>query len=326
MARYACVLLAVCLAVAPHAGAQPSERPAEAAAPSKPGPAQPERPGEAPPSGSRPPPEYYVDAPTDESPDTAADAPPAPAAPPVAAGVYEPPPPGQGYGPQFVYEPPPPPKPRHVAPKYSFWVGPRIGWFVPFGNLWYRCNPGSPGNCSSYTSNAWNDYASSAPMFEIDVGARLGRNYNVFALWERANLGAGDNESYENARGGLDHASTDYFAVGLRVSSDADKIGFLTEITLGARRFRAVYEDGSEFQLSEDIPLEARIGLGADIRLSPLFSLSPLLTLGVGRFDNIEAVDRDGNRSDQLSDLDELGSHGWLTLQIGGHFDIAGAK
>jgi len=238
--------------------------------------------------------------------------------------VYEPPPPGQGYGPQYVYEPPPPPKPRHVAPKYSFWLGPRVGWFVPFGTVFYRCNPSTLGGCGSFSGVDWNDYASSGPMFEIDVGARLGRNYNLFLLWEHASLGRGEVKELQGTESGsFDSASSDYFGLGLRVSSDPDKVGFLTEINLGARRFKAEYANDTELQFSEDVPLELRLGLGADIRFSRLFSLSPMVTLGIGRFDTIELV-QDGNTRDLMSDADEFASHGWLTFQIGGHFDVAG--
>jgi hypothetical protein len=197
------------------------------------------------------------------------------------------------------------------------WVGPRVGWFVPFGTLWHRCNPAPTAGCLSYTGVEWSDYAGGGPMFEIDVGARLSRNYNLFALWEHASISGGDSD-------GLESASTDYFGVGLRVSSDADKIGFLTEINLGARRFRAQFADGTELQLSQDVPFELRIGLGADIRLSKHFSLSPLVALALGRFDTAENVNASGDASDALAEDDELATHGSLSLQMGGHFDLLG--
>jgi hypothetical protein len=321
MARHAFVLLAVSVAFSHVARAQDK-------APQRATPVAPGTPaagaGSEPAPGAGPPPEYYVEPPAPSGTTRGAAPRPAaaPSAPPPAPGVYEPPPPGYGYGPEGVYEPPPPPKPRHVAPKYSFWLGPRVGWFVPFGSVFYRCAPNSFGECN-YNAVDWNDYASSGPMFEIDAGARLGRNYTLFLLWEHAALGAGDDESYEKAQGGLDSASTDYFGLGLRVSSDPNKIGFLTEINLGARRFRAKYANGTELQFTQDVPLELRLGLGADIRLSRLFSLSPLITLGIGRFDTIEIV-QDGDTQDLMAGDDELASHGWLTFQIGGHFDVAG--
>ena len=106
---------------------------------------QPAGPRGGPPPGPTggPPPGYYTES-----------APP-PGQPPP--GAYEPPPPGY-YGPAPVWEPPPPPKPKHRAPKTAFWAGARVGYFVPFGNLWQRYTP------QGYEAVKWSDYASSGPM------------------------------------------------------------------------------------------------------------------------------------------------------------------
>ena len=220
-----------------------------------------------------------------------------------------------------MYEPPPPPLPRHIAPKYSFWLGARLGWFVPFGDLWARCTQPVGNDCGNFEGVPFSDYASSGPMFELDVGGRLGRNYNLFVLWERATLGAGSLNP--DPVGEQDGGDTDFFALALRVSSDPDKVGFLTEIALGARRFRATYANGAELRMT-DAPFEARLGLGADIRISPAFTLSPLLTVGVGAFGDAEFVLPDGSSVSATNDTDARTSHGWLTLQLGAHFDIGG--
>jgi hypothetical protein len=282
----------------PSGAAPPPEPPPDTAQPPPPGP---------PPSSAEPQPgpggQYYQE-------------PPYGGGEPPPPGYYEPPPPG--YRP--VWEPPPPPKPRHRAPKTAFWLGPRVGYFVPFGNLWLQEKVDSS-NRYYYDEVKWSEYASAGPMFELDVGARFGRHYNVFALWERASLGTGS--AAPDAYGGQKSGSTDYYAIGLRVSSDADKVGFLTEIDLGYRRFRAVWEDGTELQLT-DSPLEFRIGLGADIRLTPMFSLSPMITLGAGAFGTAELVQPDGTKVDATQPGDQSAGHGWLTFQLGGHFDIPG--
>jgi hypothetical protein len=170
-------------------------------------------------------------------------------------------------------------------------------------------------------------------MVELDIGARLGRNYNLFLLWERAELGAGDAspdpvlapEVGADVTAGQVGGDTDFWAVALRVSSDPDKVGFLTEIALGFRRFRARWEDGTELQLT-NAPFEARLGLGADIRLSRGFALSPLLTLGVGSFSDADWVGPGGTRRAATDSLDTRAGHGWVTLQLGAHFDIAGSQ
>jgi hypothetical protein len=168
----------------------------------------------------------------------------------------------------------------------------------------------------------WSDYASPGLMWEIDVGARISRNYNVFALWERAELGAGDAESARG--GGQVGGDTDFWAVGLRATSDANKVGFLTEIAIGYRRARALWDDGSQLQFMDAI--DARIGLGADFRLSPSFTLSPLATVGVGGFGEVQDVTADGRASPRTDADDQGDGHAWFTIQIGGHFDIGGSK
>jgi hypothetical protein len=272
-------------------------------------PVEPETPAE-PPAG--PPPQYYVE--PAERPQPVPQPQPE-SRPPPAGVVYEPPPPG-AYGYPVVYEPPPPPKPRHVAPKYSLWLGARVGWFIPFGSLWAEHLGGNV-----YEEVSWSRFASQGPMFEVDIGARLGRHYNLFFLWERASLGTGS--EFDKAFGGQRSGETDFYAIGLRISSDADRVGFLTEIDLGYRRFRARWEDGTELQLTE-APLEFRLGLGADIRIGPMFSLSPMVTLGVGSFRSAEWKLPNGETRDATLPGDRAAGHGWLTLQVGGHFDIAG--
>jgi hypothetical protein len=75
-----------------------------------------------------------------------------------------------------------------------------------------------------------------------------------------------------------------------------------------------------------DAPFEARLGLGAEFRVGSSLTLSPLLTLGAGAFGTIRYVDANGNASNALGSLDEGAGHGWLTLQLGGHFDLGGSN
>ncbi|HEV8245723.1 MAG TPA: hypothetical protein VGP93_08140 [Polyangiaceae bacterium] len=314
------LIAAICLLATSTARAQDGSdagTPPAPPAPAGPAPASPPSDGTAPaappPDGS-PPPGYYVE--------PGAAQPPAKSAPATSPATspsttYEPPPPG--YGP--VYEPPPPPIPRHIAPKSAFWLGARLGWFLPFGSVLARGT--AQGGYIIYDSIPWSDYASSGPMFEVDAGLRIARNYNLFGMWERAQLGAGD--ALNDVSGGQTGGDTDMFGIGLRARSDADKVGFLTEIALGYRRARATWQDGTELQFTDGI-LEGRIGLGADIRLGPAFSLSPLLTLGVGSFGDIEWKAPNGSKVDAFGPNDQADGHAWLTLQIGGHFDIGGSN
>ncbi len=198
-----------------------------------------------------------------------------------------------------------------------------MGWFVPFGGLWGSCTQSVGGQCQLYDSTKWSAYASSGPMFELDGGARLGRNYNLFVMWEHAALGNGSAEP--NAHGGQNGGSTDYYAIGARVSSDPDSIGFLTEVSLGYRRFHAVWGDGSELQLT-NAPFEFRVGLGADIRISRGLSISPMATVGAGGFGTVRRIGPKGAKEAVDPPADQAAGHAWATLQLGGHFDIAGSS
>jgi hypothetical protein len=218
-----------------------------------------------------------------------------------------------------IFEPPPPPVARHVAPNTALWAGIRLGWFVPFGYVYAESAP----NPYGFHRVPWSYYASTGLMLEGDVGARLGRNYTVFALWERAELASGDH--YNNVYGGQDGSDSDFWALGFQASSDADALGFVTEIALGYRQARATWKDGTEIQFTDGW-LEGRIGFGAGIRLTPMFSITPMLTLGVGSFGSIDRVFPDDASASLIRPGDAPDSHGWFTIGIGGHADLFGAK
>jgi hypothetical protein len=93
----------------------------------------------------------------------------------------------------LIVEPPPAPEPRSDVPKTAFWAGLRLGWTVPFGNVWV--DGYDYGGGLYYRQREFSDYAASGPSAELDVGMRLSRRYNVFALWERASLGTGNSAS-----------------------------------------------------------------------------------------------------------------------------------
>jgi hypothetical protein len=235
------------------------------------------------------------------------------AASPASSSIYEPPAPS-------LAEPVPPPEPRHHSPNRSLWLGVRSGWFVPFGDLWGSCAAYDiSGNCVNVQGVRWRGYAQNGALLELDAGVRLSRSYNVFALWERAWLTTG---SKRESHGG---GATDFWALGLRASTDADGLGLLTEFAVGWRQAHAETANGETLELADGL-FEGRFGIGADIRLSKSFSLSPMLTLGVGEFRSMEFVDSEGGRRKAMPEGSEPLSHGWLTLQLGGHVDLLGAN
>jgi hypothetical protein len=225
-----------------------------------------------------------------------------------------------------IEEPPPPPLPRHVAPRTALWLGARLGYFVPFGDLWGRCTTSGYTTCDRIEGTKFSDVAASGPMFEFDLGVRLGRNYVIYLGWERAQLGGADGPS-PDASGSLKQrrAESDFMAVGVRLSSNPDDMGLLLDLAIGARRFRGLYEGNTELQLT-DAPFESRLGIGADIRVNRWFSMSPMLTLGLGSFGKAEWLsDPNKIQSAIPGDSDRL-THGWVTFQLGGHFDVLNAN
>ncbi len=153
----------------------------------------------------------------------------------------------------------------------------------------------------------------------------MSRSYNVFLLWERAQLGSGrgDPEAASVAGaapvGKSSSGDSDFWGIGVRATSDPDRIGFVTELAIGYRRARAKYA-GEEIQFS-DAPFEARLGLGADFRINRVVTLSPMVTLGVGSFGTIERVSG-GTVADHTRVDDQMDGHAWATFTIGGGFDV----
>jgi hypothetical protein len=95
----------------------------------------------------------------------------------------------------------------------------------------------------------------------------------------------------------------------------------LPEVAVGYRRARSFYTSGVEVQLT-DAPFEARLGLGAELRLSRMSSLSGLVTVGVGGFGTVEHVAPSGAAVSKVQPRDQGDGHGWVTLSAGGHFDL----
>ena len=271
-----------------------------------------------PPPGAAPqaPPGYYVEGPP---PGTPAGPPPPPGTMQAGAGqlVYEPPPPPPG----GMLEPPPPPEPRHVAPRTALWASVRLGWFFPFASAYATGVKDPDANIIYLTPVPWTKYVHSGPSFELDIGARLARNYNAFALWQRTQFRAGSTNLYGGQSGG----DSDYFAGGLRATSDADHLGVFTELALGYRQARARSDDGSELQMTGGA-FEGRIGLGLDWRLSELFSVQPILEAGAGSFSRIKRVLPGGGSYDLIGPNDLTATHGWFAVSIGGSVDLFGAK
>ena len=228
---------------------------------------------------------------------------------------------------------------HHRAPASALWLGARIGGLAPFGRLFYD---------DSYTGYgpAWSDVASPGLSFEGNIGGRFARRFVVYGFWEHAVLGAGSSSlasvypawqvvadattgaHYDrNAPGApaLDttprRASTDLAGVGLRWTSHPDDVGLVVDFGLGYRWASVDFHDGSTLSLAS--PLDVRFGIGADVRLSRTFSLSPMLVFENGVFTDLKVQRADGSAG-SLSGYSA--GEGTVGLQLGGHFDLAGSN
>ena len=172
--------------------------------------------------------------------------------------------------------PPPPPAPRHRGPYAALWLGGRLGYFSPFGKIGYD-------DPNYGTGPDWRDYATAGPSFELNVGGRFSRRYVVYGLWQTVGMGLGRDDAVANRPAGAQKsANTQLLGLGIRWTSDPDEVGFLIDFALGYRTFRAEFDDGAKFDMTS--PIEARIGLGAEFRVSHGFTLSPMAMISNGVF------------------------------------------
>ena len=220
----------------------------------------------------------------------------------------------------YVYEPPPPAPPMHRSPWNSLWVGVRLGALFPFGNAY--------ATSSDYYyeyGEKWDGLATGGPLVEGDVGVRFARHFILYGFWERAWMGKGSDPSWRAPDGSnfgdQTSATTDYPGLGFRWSSRPNNVGVLVDLGLGYRWFRERWSSGAKMDL-EGFG-EFRLGIGADVRVTHLFSLTPLLTISSGSFGDRQVTIPGQGKHDIVGSYS--GSHGTLTLSVGGNFDLLGS-
>lgn len=239
-----------------------------------------------------------------------------PAPPPASPPVYY----GAQPSPPVKYVLAPPLDEDH-APKYSLWAGARLS-FVAFGFSFYENENGETETTGNYIKNGV------AP--QIDVGARISYRYVPYLFWEHGFMGQGHRFEGTDARG-----TTDFYGIGFRyVSGDVDSVAFLTDLSIG-KRVITISNGSQTYEMSG---LEFfRLGLGAEIRVKTLFTLSPLFSISSGALNDSEGDINFGCVSkgpclDGLSHptytngkvLDSSRAYVVLSLGMGIHFDIFG--
>lgn len=253
-------------------------------------------------------------APSGAAPEAPAPAP-APALPPagpVYAPTYGPSYAGDQPPPRYDYTPPPPPK---HAPRFSLWTGATLG-LLGFGGSFFENELARRETTGNFIGNGITG--------EVDVGARLAKRYIPFVFWEHGFAAPG-----HRLEGTDGSASTDLMGLGFRYAAgNVDSVDFLSELSIGYRTVRV--KDGSSTLTMHAVEY-FRLGLGAEIRLSTLFVLSPMAHLSGGAMDDSSGDvtygpngSGDGVTHPRRDLID--GSAGYVTVGIGcgAHFDVFG--
>jgi hypothetical protein len=285
-----------------------------------------------PPPAAQPPPAQYQPPPSYGQP------------PPPGYGQYgQPPPPGYGqpppgygqpppgYGqpyyppPQQPYyqQPPPPPPPQTYAPseppeppthcpKFSLWVGPRLG-FMFYGLKFVPSPAGRDDGTGAFTGNGM--------QTQLDIGARISYNYVPYLFYEHGFMADGRNME------GTDATTTSrFYGIGLRhVSGDVDSVAFVSDAGFGLREISITR--GNETYKMKGLAL-LNIGLGAEIRLQTLFSISPMIRFAAGSmYENEGTVLYADNVSrPEFANGSEMPGQLYVSISagMGIHFDVFG--
>ncbi len=234
--------------------------------------------------------------------------------PPPQQPYYQPPPP-----PPVPAEPPEPPEPPTHCPKFSLWVGPRLGLLVHGLNFY--------GHRSGGTSETTGNIVGNGLQTQIDVGARISYHWVPYLFYERGWLAKG--HRFDGLGGS---ASSTFYGIGLyHASGDVDSVAFVSDASFGLREVSV--SDGTNTYTMSGLAL-FNLGFGAEIRVATLFSITPMLRLSLGSMDSTEgtvtfAPERQGDgRSEPDFKNGETIANGRMyaaiTLGASVHFDVFG--
>ena len=197
----------------------------------------------------------------------------------------------------------------HVAPKR-----PSVGARSVVVHLQNRRAHESQGACSSSTG-AVARLRDCRAMFDVDRSPALAK-LQLLCL-ESAALGA-VGARWPRGSEVSPPAATRILAVGVPRARDADRVG-LSECARYRRALR-----GDTARRGADPRLLKRARFGADIRIIEVSRLRCYLR----RWDirKVKLVDANGRSTDLVQPQDDQDGHAWFTLQMGGHFDLAGRR
>lgn len=237
--------------------------------------------------------------------------------PPPQQPYYQqqpPPPPPQ--------EPPEPPEPPTHCPKFSLWVGPRLGFIGHGLDFWNHKTSVNQKDTSETTGNI----VGNGLQTQIDVGARISYHWVPYVFYERGWLAKG--HRFDGLGGS---ASSAFYGIGIyHASGDVDSVAFVSDASFGLRSVSV--SDGSSTYTMTGLAL-FNLGFGAEIRIMTLFSVTPMLRLSLASMDSSEgsvtyAPERqgDGRTQPDFRDGESISGRMYAVITLGAsvHFDIFG--
>ena len=231
-------------------------------------------------------------------------------------------PPGQdgyGYGYRYPYGRRPLP-PEHDAPRTSLWTGVRVGLEAPVGDSFEDL---------AGTRFTERNLVGAGPLGEVDVGGRFGRSFLPFLFFAHTFATRGNGSIPRGVENGFlmdvsptaspTSSATNVLGFGFRYEFHPDDFGFAAEMAFGLRFTSTTWSDGT--RLSAQAPGELRIGIGALIRTSKVFVVSPMVRLGAGTYSDV-TESGSGTRDHNVAGPTTM--HGYVGFDVGGHFDLFG--
>jgi len=210
------------------------------------------------------------------------------------------------------------------APRYSLWLGGRLGLLLYGGSVYFNPITQNDEKTGAFVTNGL--------ALEADVGARIAKRYIPYLGLELGLVGPGS-----RFQGGSNSASagTSFLGIGFRfLAGNVNSVSFASDLSFGFRKFQVSYE-GNTWTASAFEFL--RLGLGADIRFTDYFTISPMITLSGGSLtDTSGSVNFAPNQADGQTGTYSGVNNGQIpsnlqtnyysiVLGCGAHFDLFGA-
>ena len=189
------------------------------------------------------------------------------------------------------------------APSNAFWMGARVGLFIPYGALY---------SDQALVTTPFQDVATAGPSMELDLGARFARHFVGYALAEQVFLGRGNSAAWTVPHGGQSAPSTQAVGIGLRWESNPVGWGIVADLAVSYRWFTARWDDATTVRMHG--PADIRFGLGATWRMTRHMTLAPMMTASSGAFSNRTL---DGQKLGESAN-----AYAALALTLSGHVDL----